>query len=225
MAADGHRRRGLATSVALAVALGSGACFQPSGLAGVSRASGGVRAPPACTRLAAEAEGSGGAESLEALAARLRRGLGTFKDFDELEPEAKRARVSHYMDLTGCADRAVAEAELTRHGWDVERAAKDGRTYAQVGRARRMRWPCTCSVQANICRCIFSHACMDCPPHHHHRVRVPSGVRHAPHNLHGAPFIVATSLTGQGSYTMRMVFSTCSLPGVLHFPGMGNGQR
>ena len=88
-----------------------------------------------------------------------------------------------------------------------------------------MRWPCTCSVQANICRCIFSHACMDCPPHHHHRIRVPSGVRHAKHNPHGAPFIVATSLTGQGSYTMRMVFSTCSLPGVLHFPGMGNGQR
>ena len=94
------------------VALSGGACFQP-----------GQRAPARTRgyrvvfcRGAPHLGGAkgDGAESLESLAARLKQSMGTFKDFDELEPEAKRAKVSHYMDLTGCKDRAGAEASLSQ---------------------------------------------------------------------------------------------------------------
>ena len=92
------------------VALSGGACFQP-GLLAKARECRVVFCRGAPHLSGAKGDG---AESLESLAARLKQGMGTFKDFDELEPEAKRAKVSHYMDLTGCKDRAGAEASLSQ---------------------------------------------------------------------------------------------------------------
>ncbi len=68
---------------------------------------------------------------LQSLADRLKQGMNSWKDFDEPEPEAKRAKVQHFLDITGTKDAVAAEAKLERFGWNVDQAAKDGKTYVQ----------------------------------------------------------------------------------------------
>jgi translation initiation factor 1 len=68
---------------------------------------------------------------LQSLADKLKQGMNSWKDFDEPEPETKRAKVKHFMDITGSKDVGAAEAKLESFGWDVEQAVKDGRTYTQ----------------------------------------------------------------------------------------------
>eukprot|EP00961_Rhodomonas_salina_P205556 2774789-Rhodomonas_salina.1 len=84
---------------------------------------GGGRGAKVC-RLAAD-------NDLESLAEKLRKSMNSFKDFDEPEPETKRAKVQHFLDVTGTKDKVAAEAKLKQFEWDVEQAVKDGRTYTQ----------------------------------------------------------------------------------------------
>ena len=70
-------------------------------------------------------------KDLQSMAERLKQGMNSFKDFDEPEAETKRAKVQHFLDVTGTKDRGKAEAKLEKFGWNVEQAVKDGRTYNQ----------------------------------------------------------------------------------------------
>lgn len=67
-------------------------------------------------------------DDLQSLAEKLKQGLNSFKDFDDPEPETKRAKVQHYLDVTGSKDKAAAEATLEKYGYQVEAALKDGKT-------------------------------------------------------------------------------------------------
>ena len=69
-------------------------------------------------------------DDLRALAEKLKQSMNSLKGFDDLEPENKRAKVQHFMDLTGTKDKVAAEAKLENYGWNAEQAAKDGKTYA-----------------------------------------------------------------------------------------------
>jgi translation initiation factor 1 len=69
-------------------------------------------------------------DDLRALAEKLKQSMNSLKGFDDLEPENKRAKLQHFMDLTGTKDKVVAEAKLENYGWNVEQAAKDGKTYS-----------------------------------------------------------------------------------------------
>lgn len=70
-------------------------------------------------------------KDLQSLAERLKQGMNSFKDFDDLEAETKRARLQHFLDITGTKDKVKAEEKLEKFGWDVDQAIKDGKTYTQ----------------------------------------------------------------------------------------------